>query len=165
MNKAALLALIALSIGLLHLAEIGDQEENHGFSQFQVEYQKKYLREGEEQYRKQVFLKNVQNINKHNSDPQQTYTQGVNQFTDLTPEEFKALYLGLNLQRPSSHSDEVQVEDLVEVSTDIDWVAAGKVNPIQDQGQCGASWAFSAVAAIESAYMIKGTKQIKLSEQ
>ncbi len=48
MNKAALLALIALSIGLLHLAEIGGQEENHGFSQFQVEYQKKYLREGEE---------------------------------------------------------------------------------------------------------------------
>lgn len=112
MNKAALLALIALSIGLLHLAEIGGQEENHGFSQFQVEYQKKYLREGEEQYRKQVFLKNVQNINKHNSDPQQTYTQGVNQFTDLTPEEFKALYLGLNLQRPSSQSNEVQVEDL-----------------------------------------------------
>jgi len=42
-------------------------------------------------------------------------------------------------------------------------VAAGKVKPVEDQGACGASWAFSAVGAIESAYMIKGTSSIDLS--
>lgn len=37
-------------------------------------------------------------------------------------------------------------------------MTAGKVRPVEDQGhQCGASWAFSAVGAIESAYMIKGS--------
>jgi C1A family cysteine protease len=37
----------------------------------------------------------------------------------------------------------------------IDWAEAGKVGPVIDQGQCGASWAFSAIGAFESRHMIK----------
>ena len=51
------------------------------------------------------------------------------------------------------------------VGVDIDWVKAGMVNPVQDQGMCGASYAFSAIAAIESQFIIKGTRGLKLSEQ
>ncbi len=36
----------------------------------------------------------------------------------------------------------------------IDWVKAGFVSPVQDQGNCGAGWAFTAVAAVESALAI-----------
>ncbi len=42
------------------------------------------------------------------------------------------------------------------VGGSIDWDESGKVSPVIDQGQCGASWAFSASGAFESAHMIKG---------
>jgi hypothetical protein len=33
-------------------------------------------------------------MEKHNSDPKQTWEMGVNQFSDLTKEEFMSTYLG-----------------------------------------------------------------------
>ena len=48
----------------------------------------------------------------------------------------------------------------------IDWVAAGKVTPIKNQGSCGSCWAFAAVATIESALMIQqNLTTLNLSEQ
>ena len=49
----------------------------------------------EETYRAFVFNKNVEQINLLNKDPLRTAELGVNQYTDLTPEEFKAKLLTL----------------------------------------------------------------------
>ena len=47
----------------------------------------------------------------------------------------------------------------------MDWRALGGVNPVQDQGQCGSCWAFSAIGAIEGAHYARTGELKKLSEQ
>jgi len=48
---------------------------------------------------------------------------------------------------------------------ELDWSLKGAVAPVKNQGSCGSCWAFSAVAALESAYFIKNGKLIEFSEQ
>lgn len=50
-------------------------------------------------------------------------------------------------------------------AVDVDWVATGCVNPPIDQGKCQASWALSAVGAMESQHCIKTGSLLKLSSQ
>jgi len=86
---------------------------------------------------------------------------GINQFADLTPEEFKKQ---LGMRKIGSYgckpfsSTKAQPES-------IDWRQQGVVTSVKDQGQCGSCWTFSATGAIESAWAIKTEQLIDLSEQ
>lgn len=57
------------------------------------------------------------------------------------------------------------IAEVNSIPTSVDWVTAGKVSPIQNQGSCGSCWAFSGTAAMESAHAIKTGTLVKLSEQ
>lgn len=47
----------------------------------------------EDAYRKIIFMKNVELMEKHNADPSQTYKMGINQFSAMTDKEFVETYL------------------------------------------------------------------------
>jgi len=110
-------------------------------------------------------LKNLIKIEEHNANKDNTYVQGVNQFTDLTQEEFVATYLNTKVN-PKYTDSSIDVEAKPLLGADVDWSTAGKVSPVKNQGQCGSCWAFSATGAIESAFRLAdGNNQVLVSEQ
>jgi len=69
----------------------------------------------------------------------------------------------LGFRGPSEVKQPVPLEE--ENYDSVNWVTQGKVNAVQNQGQCGSCWAFATVAAVETAYAIKNGSLPKLSEQ
>jgi uncharacterized protein (DUF2225 family) len=61
------------------------------WSSWKTEFNRKYTSVEEELYRFAVFQENLQWIEENQGD---SYTLEINQFGDLTREEFKAMYLG-----------------------------------------------------------------------
>ncbi|KAF7103022.1 hypothetical protein CFC21_104061 [Triticum aestivum] len=121
----------------------------------------------EKAHRFDVFKANVRFIESFNAEKQKFYL-GVNQFTDLTNEDFKATkankgYKPRFKRVPTGFRYEnVSLDALL---TTIDWRTIGAVTPIKDQGQCGCCWAFSVVAATEGNVKLKTGKLVSLSEQ
>ena len=61
------------------------------FQQFQQQFGKQY-QETEWEHRLAIFTQNMQTIFSHNAG-NHSFQMNVNQFSDLTPEEFKASYI------------------------------------------------------------------------
>lgn len=138
------------------------------FSSFRETYSKDYITPEEIEYRFAVFTSNLEMIEKHNADNKSSYTLGVNQYSDLTFEEFKAKYLGFNADQEDFNNIDSSVFTPSNINDDIqevDWIKKGVVHPVKNQARCGSCWAFASTAALESLYAIKGKGGLDLSEQ
>ena len=72
------------------------------FAEFKTTHGKEYHSLEEEAHRLEVFRANLKKIDEHNATPGKTWTMVVNQFADLTEEEFKTDVLGGYIKTPQS---------------------------------------------------------------
>lgn len=132
------------------------------FNKFILKFNRIYDNLSEYQKRLYIFSSNLEKIRMHNIDIMQNFTLGINQFTDLTNEEFKNYVGKINLDRFGCKLFNTSSNNL---SNTLDWRNYNVVTPVKNQGQCGSCWAFSATGAIESAWAISRGQLINLSEQ
>lgn len=112
------------------------------------------------------FKKNLDIIEKHNSEGH-SYELGVNQFADMTNEEFAKVVVGDGLMGARWHMKEAldipEPEITEPLAASADWTS--KCTPVKNQGRCGSCWAFSTVGSLESNYNIQKGQLNSLSEQ
>ncbi|CAH8295275.1 unnamed protein product [Eruca vesicaria subsp. sativa] len=154
--------------GLFEASAVTEKHE-----QWMARYHRAYSDESEKTNRFEVFKKNLEFVEKHNMNTNMTYKLDVNQFSDLTDEEFRARYTGLVapkevLRISSSDSDQkvsFRHENVSDTGESMDWRQEGAVTSVKNQGHCGVCWAFSAVAAVEGITKIAKGELLSLSEQ
>ena len=76
------------------------------WTDFIRQYDKQYSDQAEVNLRKSIFISNLRKIEQHNALPNETYTKGINQFSDLTNDEFKTQLLTPELAFTSPIPDE-----------------------------------------------------------
>ncbi|KAF7013473.1 hypothetical protein CFC21_027555 [Triticum aestivum] len=158
----------------------GDMLMMDRFLRWQATHNRSYPSAGERLRRFQVYHDNVDYVDATNRRGNLTYRLGENQFADLTRKEFLAKFMSYDGNDRTEDDNTVittaQGADAnmwssggVNVSLDpasVDWRAKGAVVPPKTQtSSCFSSWAFTAVATIESLHSIKTGKLVPLSEQ
>lgn len=135
------------------------------FSNFQFKFNKKYENLEELKNRFEIFRENNIEIYNHNMNENKTFILGINQFSDLTREEFVNYYVnGLNNYQ-SYKCGTYTASSNVLLPSFVDWRQKGAVSSVKDQGQCGSCWTFSSTGAIEGSWAITKGQLFDLAEQ
>merc|ERR1712002_627155 len=93
------------------------------------------------------------------------FTQGVNQFSDLTDEEFAQHYLTGYRMAEKPDNATMFVPSNAPIPNDIDWRSRGMVTQVKNQGRCGSCYSFSATGALEGQWMKSRGELNSLSEK
>ena len=169
--RYAVITAAAILLGFALYAKIDESRQSSIPEQVRAQFQhwkltehRLYASPSEDEYRLTVFYQNLQMINAHNA-AGHSHTLAINQFADLTSEEFLAKFTGgpiVNSPRPDQPPAQPSTLGL---PGSVDWTTRGVVTPVKLQGQCGACWAFSTTGALEGIKALTGHGLTSLSEQ
>jgi cathepsin L len=141
--------------------------ESYTFEHYELDFSKRYTAE-ERLLRKELFNRKLREIKQHNHDHTKSWKLGVNQLSDRTESELKALRgaipSGVQKIHPSYRATE-KIDLKALEAQDVDWRTKGVVTAVKDQGGCGSCWSFATAEVIESYYAILTGQLSALSEQ
>eukprot|EP00250_Pteridium_aquilinum_P002357 c12555_g1_i2 orf=190-1305(+) len=144
---------------------LGDSALVHGFIGYARSYGKQYSTAEEVRHRFQAFVASLELIKTTNR-RNLPYTLGLNQFADLTWEEFKGTYLASTQQNCSAtarpNNNHLRTVSLPSAK---DWRDDGIVSEVKNQASCGSCWTFSTTGALEAAHAQATGQMVLLSEQ
>jgi len=137
------------------------------FEAFKSTYLKSYASAAEHGFRFGIFRENLAAAEERNLQGEALH--GVTKFSDISAEEFRAMYLGYKPKRNAFEDQAAPNLPRMEAnaSTSIDWRSKtpAVLTPVKDQGQCGSCWAFSATEQIETDTAMATGKLLTLSPQ
>jgi len=151
-----LACLFAVTLALTEEEQFVSWAKEHGKSYNYKEYPQRF----------ENFKATLANIDRLNAESDGAVF-GLNQFADMSAQEFKETVLMKNPIATVSTQKSQYFIPAAGAPTTFDWRTTNKVTAVKDQGQCGSCWAFSATEAIESAWIISGkaNSSINLSPQ
>jgi len=142
---------------------LSETEYRTAFEDFKVNFGKVYL-ESEETHRYNVFKSNLDFVNSWDA-AARGFSVGINEFADLTSDEFVSIYNGMKINKEYEPVEEAEPVKSGVTGDIVNWVNKGAVTGIKNQGQCGSCWSFSATGSMEGEQFIKKGKLVSLSEQ
>ncbi|KAG7222419.1 hypothetical protein INR49_016279 [Caranx melampygus] len=143
---------------LVHLTPLILLEEEHQFKQWMSQHNKVYDSE-EYHHRLQIFTENKRRVDHHNAG-NHSFIMGLNQFSDMTFEEFRKFFLSPVPQNCSATKGS-HVTSTGPYPESVDWRMKGNfVTPVKNQGHCGSCWTFSTTGCLESVNAINTGKLI-----
>nr|GLL30365.1 senescence-specific cysteine protease SAG39-like [Ipomoea trifida] len=137
----ALALVFATSAFLAASRTLSDSLMVERHEQWMAQYGRVYRDEVEKAKRYNIFKENVEYIESFNKAGNKPYKLGINQFADLTNQEFRASRNGYKLLPPHQYSSSDKLfryENVSSVPAAVDWRTKGAVTPVKDQGDCGA---------------------------
>lgn len=165
MSKAAS---VVVAFAATALASIPSDEYGVAFKDFENRFQKQYNNESEREARFGNFKATYLFIASENAKGTNSYELGINDFSDMSPEEFDSTHFGFKIHEypwgslPYLGTHEYSGSPLAD---SVDWVKQGAVTPVKNQAQCGSCWAFSTTGSLEGAWQIATKNLVSLSEE
>lgn len=146
-----------------------DSDLDSQWSAYKSFHAKKYAA-SEDGLRRLIWEENLKRVALHNLEAsigKHTYTLAMNQFADLSGEEFLKLILGSCIiqKKNSTGAATFLKSDFITLPPTVDWRDKNMVTPVKDQKQCGSCWAFSTTGSLEGQHAKKTGKLVSLSEQ
>ncbi|KAG7153916.1 digestive cysteine proteinase 1-like [Homarus americanus] len=157
-----------MKVAVLFLFGVALASASPAFKDFKGKFGRKYVDLEEERYRLNVFLDNLQYIEEFNKKYERgevTYNLAINQFSDMTNDEFNSMMKGYKTSLRPKPVAVFTSTDAAPETTEVDWRTQGAVTPVKDQGQCGSCWAFSTTGSLEGQHFLKNGELVSLSEQ
>jgi cathepsin H len=106
---------------------------------------------GEYAHRYEVFKNTVNTVIAHNSNPENSWKMGINEYSDMTDEEFnKHFRLDVTDEQTCSATGSPRNDYDEELPENWDWRTCGVVGPVKNQASCGSCWTFSTIGSLEA---------------